>query len=284
MAKYKGRPGHNVRALARSRRIKAILSFLGAGALVCLLLLGLSKLLGEPIDPAQNSSSSTDQTSELTVSTSIFYLAGASFLVVKGMHFWKRARHADQGAQGEEDIAQALRPLVDAGWKVQYGRHFSNRLGDADVVCLSPRKNFYVIEVKSHRGRIIQEGEQLMRQMGRQRHGFEKDFLSQAMQQALQLKKDLKAEFVTPVVAFSNARVAKSVRIVRHVHVVEKRNLVSRLRGLDQGRSDVSEPEPKHKDSLNVTKPRPAKKQKPRPKLRSKPKPKPKPIKKPRHD
>ena len=68
--------------------------------------------------------------------------------------------------------------------------------------------------------------------MGKKQYPFEKDFLAQVTKQALQVKKKTGKDFVTPVIAFSDARVVISSSKVKHVYVAEKSRLVSLLRSL----------------------------------------------------
>ena len=152
--------------------------------------------------------------------------------IANGLYWWRRANHADQGARGEEDVALALAGLIASGWQVEYNVRLGKGLGDADVVCLSPRQNAYAIDVKSHRGRVLADGQQLYRMMGQQKYSFEKDFLKQVKRQALVLKQQRNWRFVTPIVAFSQAHVAASISQVQRVYVVEKARLPALLKQL----------------------------------------------------
>lgn len=153
-------------------------------------------------------------------------------LTFNGLYLWKRANHADQGAKGEEEVAQSLDPLIQEGWQIEYGTRLKGGLGDADIICISPQAHAYVIDVKSHRGEVSSDGKKLHRRMGNATYTFEKDFLAQSMRQALQVKKSKKLSFVTPVIAFSRAKVVVPPRKVRGVYVVEKSRLTSLLKDL----------------------------------------------------
>ena len=113
-----------------------------------------------------------------------------------------------------------------------YGQRLGKGLGDIDVICGSPSGKTYAIDDKSHRCTVVTDGKKLYRRMGKQQHPFEKDFLSQVIKQALQVKKKRGGKFVTPIVVFSNARVAIPSNKVKHVHVVEKPQLAALLRSL----------------------------------------------------
>jgi hypothetical protein len=148
------------------------------------------------------------------------------------MHYWKRAGHAAQGAQGEEETSRELLQLEYEGWEIEYGMRLGNGLGDADIVCISPQDKAYVIDVKSHKGEVIVDGEQLYRRMGKINYPFEKDFIGQTMKQALQVRSQQGLTFVTPILAFSKAKVSVPSNKLRKVYVVEKSRLVSLLRSL----------------------------------------------------
>lgn len=60
---------------------------------------------------------------------------------------------------------------------------------------------------------------------------FEKDFLAQVKQQALQVKKQKGYRFVSPIVAFSAAKVTVKGK-TQKVYVVESSRLVQLLRQL----------------------------------------------------
>jgi hypothetical protein len=226
-------PGQNIRELAVKRRIKALSSFVSAG-LVILSPFFLVRVFESFLK--QLSSLNPSQTSPHTLQLPIvfygFLAVIAIGLVANGTHLWKRANHADQGARGEEDTAQAIMQLVQEGWQIEYGMRLGVRLGDADIVCVSPQNKAYVIDVKSHRGEVTTDGKQLYRRVGNSNYPFEKDFLNQAKKQALQVKQQKKLNFVTPIVAFSNAKVAISSRQLQKVYVVEKARLLLLLLSL----------------------------------------------------
>ncbi|WP_225913925.1 nuclease-related domain-containing protein [Leptolyngbya ohadii] len=210
------------------RRIKAIASFASAAFILVLPFL-LTQLLKQI---AALSSAQTQSSFNLPPAVYAFCVIVALGSTANGFYLWKRANHADQGAKGEEDIAEAMLPLQQAGWQIEYGMRLGNRLGDADIVCISPQGKAFVIDVKSHRGTVTTDGKQLSRQMGKQTYPFEKDFLSQAMKQALQVKKQKNLDFVTPIVAFSNAKVSIRSNKVQKVYVVEKLELIPLLKTL----------------------------------------------------
>ncbi len=233
MPKPNRQAGKNIRKLASKRRFKAITSFISAGVAV-FSLFGLIRIyelfvkLLSPINPSQA------QISSLQVPLPIYalFLLVALGLVVNGVYLWKRANHADQGAKGEEEAAQEMVQLEQEGWQIEYGMRLGNRLGDADIVCISPQNKAYVIDVKSHRGTVTTDGKLLYRRMGKTTYPFEKNFLDQAMKQALQVKKQKGLSFVTPMVAFSDATVSIPSGKLQKVYVVEKSRLLLLLKSL----------------------------------------------------
>lgn len=232
MVEAKRRAGQNIRQLAAKRRVRAIVSFVSAGLVMSfpLFLVKTSENFLKSIaslNPAHSQSS-------LNLSP-VFYalfIVAALGLVAKGAFLWKRANHAAQGAKGEEEVAQEISQLEQEGWNVQYGMGLSNKLGDADIICISPQNKAYVIDVKSHKGEITTDGKQLYRQVGKTFYPFEENFLTQAMKQALQVKEQKNLSFVTPIVAFSDAKVLVPTTKLKSVYVVEKCKLVSLLKSL----------------------------------------------------
>ncbi|HEY9906838.1 MAG TPA: nuclease-related domain-containing protein [Thermosynechococcaceae cyanobacterium] len=225
------RAGQNVYDLARKRRFKAIVSFTAAAISVIIpfvLVNAFEQLLKSiaRLNPAQPS--------HLQISPLLYGLFAlvAIGLVINGAKLWQQADRADQGAKGEEDMARSLAPLEQNGWQIEYGMRLGKGLGDADIFCVSPGGQAFVVDVKSHRGEVVSDGQQLSRRMGKQTYPFEKDFLRQAMKQALQVKEQKRLNFVTPIVAFSQARVAVGSKKPRGVYVVEKAGLVALLRSL----------------------------------------------------
>jgi len=230
MPKANRQAGQNIRALAIKRRTKAIVSFASAGfvAIFPFLLTGLFNDFLQRLPSARPPAPlSMPPIAYLT------FTVLALVLVANGMYLWKRANHADQGAKGEEDVALEMRSLQQNNWKVDFTLRLEGGLGDADIVCISPGNKAFVIDVKSHRGEIVADGDKLSRRMGQNVYPFEKDFLKQATRQAVQVKKQKKLEFVTPIIAFSNARVSLRKNPFQKVYVVEKTQLVKLLRSLD---------------------------------------------------
>jgi len=232
MSKRSRRAGQNIRALALERRFKAIVSFIGAGLLIVLPFL-VVKIFNDFLQQA--SFSNSDQPQASINMPFIFYVAFivmAFCLGANGVFLWQRANRADQGAKGEEEMGSELSSLEREGWSIEYGMRLGNKLGDADIVCVSPQRKAYVIDVKSHRGEVVADGGQLSRRMGKEKYSFEKDFVSQVKKQAVDVRSQKDLKFVTPILAFSAAKVSVPSNKLRNVYVVEKSKLVSLLKSL----------------------------------------------------
>ena len=233
MPKLDRKGGQNIRELAFRRRLKAITSFVTAGSIIVLPL-----VLTKPFDRLlrqilSGNPSQAQSTLNFLPVFYIFFVLMALGLIANGAFLWKGANHADQGAKGEEDIAQALSILESQGWQLEYGMRLGNGVGDLDVFCVSPNGKAFAIEVKSHRGEVITEGQELLRRMGNKKYPFEKNFIAQAMKQALKIKQQKDLPFVTPILAFSTARVSIQGDKFKNVYIVEKAKLVSLLKSLD---------------------------------------------------
>ena len=232
MTKLGRKGGQNIRELAFRRRVKAVTSFVTAGSIIVLPL-----VLAKPLDRLlrtilSGNSSQVQSTLNFLPVLYLFLILVALGLIANGAFLWKRANHADQGAKGEEDIAQALLPLESQGWQLEYGMRLGNGVGDLDVFCASPQGKAFAIEVKSHRGEVITDGQELYRRMGNKKYPFEKNFISQTMKQALKIKQQKDLHFVIPILAFSTARVSIQGDKFKNVYIVEKVKLVSLLKSL----------------------------------------------------
>jgi Nuclease-related domain len=232
MSKRSRRAGQNIRELALQRRARAVLSFVGAGLIVCLPFLLVKTFDNFLRQIISNNSSQPQQSLNIPSIFYVMFIVGALSLVVNGIFLWKRANNADQGAVGEEDVSRELSQLECEGWKIEYGMRLGNGLGDADIVCISPQDKAYVIDVKSHKGEVMVDGEKLQRRIGKTNYPFEKDFISQTMKQALQVGKQKNLKFVTPIIVFSEAKVSVPSNRLRKVYIVEKSRLVSHLKFL----------------------------------------------------
>jgi len=214
------RAGRNPRLMGLKRRLQALYAFGGAIVIVACPFF-LSSFL-----------SSLHLTS-LHLSLGPFYIIWLGFALlpfVAGLEYWQQANRADRGAKGEEDVAQILQSLQKQGWRIEYGLKIRG-LGDVDVFLLSPRHRAYSIDVKSHKGEVLFDGQHLNRRLRSGSQPFEKDFLQQAVRQATTLKEQKGLQFVTPLLVFSRAIVAPQK--LYGVHVLGKNELLGYLQMLD---------------------------------------------------
>jgi hypothetical protein len=207
MTRTTRRPGQNIRELAQKRRRRAIASFGSAvGIIVCLPIAAITESTITKI--YANLKPPADSPITFPLAFYIIFAAVALVLALNGISLWKKANRATQGAKGEEATGKQLIELKKEGWDIEYGMRLGNSLGDADIVCVSPQGKAFVIDVKSHRGQVVTDGKALYRRTRRNKYPFEKNFLRQSMKQALQVKQQKGLSFVTPIVAFSDARVS----------------------------------------------------------------------------
>ena len=246
MPKINRQAGQNVRGLAFRRRKKAIASFISAGFVILSPLFGV-KFVENFLKTIVSLNPSYSQIlSNLPPILYVFCIVTAFILVKNGRSQWKRAALADQGAKGEEDVAEVMLQLKRKGWQIEYDLLLNGGLGDADIICISPNNKAFVIEVKSHRGDVKNEGDELYRQMGKNRYSFEKNFLAQVMKQAFQIKQQKNLDFVTPIIVFSQARVSVSGKL-KGVYVVEKARLITLLTSLSSDSQEDNDDQTKSK-------------------------------------
>ncbi|MEI6331552.1 MAG: hypothetical protein WCP16_20100 [Pseudanabaena sp. ELA645] len=115
MPKLSRKGGQNIRELALRRRVKAVSNFIAAGFIVV-----IPFFLSKTFDSLSRQilSGNPSQSRIISYYSTIFYILFmlmALGLIANGAFLWKRANHADQGAKGEEDIAQAVSILESQG-------------------------------------------------------------------------------------------------------------------------------------------------------------------------
>ena len=175
----------------------------------------------------------------------LFQPSGVGFLLclvggVTAYFFWKKGeywmRRSDQalvGAKAEQEVAVILQVLTSKNWQIEYNLRLK-RWGDADIVLYSPKKNWYVIDVKSHKGRIVREKNQLKRYKGRYVSEFsEGDLLSKVRGQAVEVARLKQAKWVTPILCFTRAEVQIPKNNVNRVYIVDKKDLIRILEKLE---------------------------------------------------
>jgi len=148
-------------------------------------------------------------------------------LILLGRKEWIRANQADQGAAAEEDVARMLKKLP-RNWRVEYGLK-DRRVGDIDIVVVAPDGRAWAIDVKSHAGTVICDGQTLQRQLRGRTMPFEADFLEKSRRQAKVAKELLKLRWVEPVLCFTRAQVDLKAGKVGGVYVVPASELLNLL-------------------------------------------------------
>lgn len=137
------------------------------------------------------------------------------------------------GAKAEQEVAVILQVLTSKNWQIEYNLRLK-RWGDADIVLYSPKKNWYVIDVKSHKGRIVREKNQLKRYKGRYVYEFsEGDLLSKVRGQAVEVARLKQAKWVTPILCFTRAEVQMPKNNINWVYIVDKKDLIRVLEKLE---------------------------------------------------
>lgn len=172
-----------------------------------------------------------NQPLQLPIPLTVVLVVVAIGLVFNGVHGWKRAGHADQGAKGEAEVAADLAHLTAHGWTIEYGTAVA-RWGDVDILCVSPQGRVYAIDVKSHGGFVFKDGNQLGRKLGTKTRSFEKDFLKAVKGQASEIQKQKRTKFVTPILVFSKAKVQVGSAPVQGVYVIDRPQLPKLLHQL----------------------------------------------------
>ncbi|MDY7020986.1 MAG: nuclease-related domain-containing protein [Cyanobacteriota bacterium] len=151
----------------------------------------------------------------------------------KGKYWMRRSEQALVGAKAEQEVAVILSALSSNYWQIEYNFPLK-RWGDADVVLCSPQKNWYVVDVKSHKGKMINQDERLKRMKGRRIYDFsEGDLLSKVRGQAADVARLKQAKWVTAILCFTQAQVKIPQNQMGGVYIVEKIDLIRILEDLE---------------------------------------------------
>ncbi|MCX7926024.1 MAG: NERD domain-containing protein [Fimbriimonadales bacterium] len=166
----------------------------------------LLKSFGNRADPART----------LALYVGVVGVFGLGWAATRLFNLHDRAR---QGAQGEEWVGAALDTLQAKGWYVFHDLPMP-AVGNVDHLVIGP-PGVFVVETKSHRGRITAQGNQLLRN-GKL---LEKDFLRQVKAQSMAVNQLFQHRlrqnyYVQPVVCFSRAFVQVPGGRVEHVWVL----------------------------------------------------------------
>lgn len=206
-----GRAGKSARE--RGRRNRSIALWIAIGAVLVMTVLGY-----------------------LLLKSSVIGLGGGGILIIMVLikiipdlivkpidKHLKIEKQFNQGAKGEEDIGLLLAQL---GTDYVIMHDWQNIRGNIDHIVHDCNGNIFMIETKSHYGKVAAQGETLLRDG----HPFEKDIINQAVSNSLWMKtmieQKLKAKaWVTPVLVFTNAFVVPG-HPIRGVYYMNKKVLL----------------------------------------------------------
>ncbi len=152
-------------------------------------------------------------------------LLGLAWVVQKIFHLSDRAA---QGALGEERVGLILESLKSKGWVVLHDLQVPP-IGNIDHLIIG-LAGVFVVETKSHRGRITAQGTQLLRN-GKP---LEKDFIQQAKAQSMALNQMLQRQlrqnwYVQPIICFTQAFVQIPGNRIENVWVLPLKWLLPTL-------------------------------------------------------
>jgi hypothetical protein len=141
-------------------------------------------------------------------------------------------RRAIRGAEAEEEVG---RLLAELGEDYLVLNDVSSPYGNIDHVVFGKRSGPFLIETKSHRGRIEFDGDRLLINL----KPPEKDFFAQSLRNTYWLRDELAKiiglnPWVTPILVFTKAFVPRA-KPIRRVHVVNKKYLLQTIRADQEG-------------------------------------------------
>ncbi len=138
----------------------------------------------------------------------------------------KQERHYSQGAKGEEQVGELLAQL---GTDYVIMHDWTSPYGNIDHIVYDKTGNIFILETKSHFGKVTANGDQLLRNG----HTFEKDIIKQALSNSYWVKEKVEARlgcnaWVTPVLVFTNAFVTFG-KPIKGVYYINKKYLLQFL-------------------------------------------------------
>jgi hypothetical protein len=214
MSYQPGRPGKSTRQMAHRRFRTAIIIALAAIAIFASIILVIRSAT-----PAR--------------------IAGIGVLIVLFFFFVINSRfgslvdrklaevaHANRGAQAEEEIGELLDELSDDFYVLN---DVESPYGNIDHIVISQHNGVFLIETKSHHGRVAVKEDTLLLN-GRPP---EKNFIAQALSNAYWLRDEIgqvvgSKPWINPVLVFTNAFVPP-VKQVRGVSIVNQKYLLNVL-------------------------------------------------------
>lgn len=142
----------------------------------------------------------------------------------------KEANRATRGAVAEEKVGKLLEDIEDE-YLVLHDVNCA--YGNIDHLVVSPKGSLFMVETKSHHGKITVEDNEVLLNG----HTPEKDFIAQSLRNSYWLRDEIGGvigfnPWVTPLLVFTNAFVT-STRPVKGVHILNKKYLIQNIRALD---------------------------------------------------
>jgi ssDNA-binding Zn-finger/Zn-ribbon topoisomerase 1 len=144
----------------------------------------------------------------------------------------KKIRRADRGADAEEEIGSLLEQLGD---DFEVLHDIESPYGNIDHVVISRQGGIYLLETKSHGGKVATTESEILVNG----HTPEKDFVAQALKNSYWLREQAESllqvkPWITPVVVFTNAFV-QAGRPVKGVRVTNRKYLLNMLQKPGKG-------------------------------------------------
>ncbi|MGA1264157.1 MAG: hypothetical protein ACO331_09670 [Prochlorothrix sp.] len=165
----------------------------------------------------------------------VYGAAGAlgAGLLWQGWQTWRKSRSRQPQSDAKSIVAAVLLPLENQGWTVKYsgggskagktGKGSKTVAPSLEALVSSPKGQHFLISVKSHRGKVGSEGDQIFRVYDQSQRPFETDLLAQTRQRAAGLKAKLGE--VTPILVFPEALVEIKENPVGGVYVAGRTTL-----------------------------------------------------------
>ena len=165
----------------------------------------------------------------------VYGVAGAvgAGLLWQGWQTWRKSRSRQPQSEAKSIVAAVLLPLEDQGWTVKYsgggskaaktGKGAKTVVASLEALVSSPKGQHFLINIKSHRGKVGSEGDQIFRVYDQSPRPFETDLLAQTRQRAAGLKAKLGE--VTPILVFPEAWVEVGENPIAGVYVASRTTL-----------------------------------------------------------
>ncbi len=217
------------------KRNKAIKIFIVA-VLVAIIPFGFDKVM-ELIQPLLSESLREKLNFEILKNLSIFLIFISIDLIIYGIFLWIGYYRLIRSNKGKIEIISEIDLLTQKGWKIEYTIEIPG-LGYVDMFCLSPKGNAYIIQLKSHRGEVYRNDNNIYWKFENKTYRFKRDILGLAMKKALYLKKLKNLNRVTPIIAFSGVNLNIEKEKVRGVYVIEKSEIKEFLSSLNSNHEE----------------------------------------------